>query len=277
MSTGSPNGEFPEYGQENRRLWEVNALWWDDRIGDGNDFQRVLIEPATERLLGLAAGDVVLDVACGAGRFARRMARLGATVVACDYSGKFIERARQRGRSESIEVEYHVLDAGDEQALLALGRGRFDRAVCTMGLMDMPCIDPLMRALAALLKPAGRFVFSVTHPCFHSAGIERFAEMHEQEAGRHVFRSGVKVWAYLTPAARKTEGIIGQPEPQYYFHRPLQTLFEAGFRAGFVIDALAEPGFPAGAGGQGLRWDDMPDIPPVLAARLRLAGRPRPQ
>jgi len=33
-------------------------------------------------------------------------------------------------------------------------------------------------------------------------------------------------------------------EPQLYFHRPLQTLFGAAFDAGFVLDALVEPGFP---------------------------------
>ena len=79
MKTKLQNAEFPEQGDENRRIWDANALWWDDRIGDGNDFQTVLIEPATERLLDVAAGDTILDVACGAGRFARRMVELGAS------------------------------------------------------------------------------------------------------------------------------------------------------------------------------------------------------
>ena len=35
--------------------------WWDDRIGEGDDFQTLLIEPATERLLEIAAGDTILD------------------------------------------------------------------------------------------------------------------------------------------------------------------------------------------------------------------------
>ena len=263
MNTEHHTSEFPEQADENRRIWDANATWWDDQIGDGNAFQEVLIEPATERLLQVRPGDRILDVACGAGRFARCLARVGARVVGIDYSVKFIERARQRSGVEGVEVDYHIMDACDQEALLSLGACEFDRAVCTMALMDMPCVDPLMLSLSKLLKPEGCFVFSVVHPCFHSCAVQRFVEMYEEDAGRHIVKKGVKVWSYLTPEARKTEGIIGQPEPQYYFHRPLHVLLGAGFRAGFVVDALAEPAFPAGATeSAGLRWIDMSEIPP---------------
>ena len=140
-----------------------------------------------------------------------------------------------------------------------------------MALMDMPEIQPLFNALAQLLKPGGAFVFSVCHPCFHSAAIQRFCEMYEEEAGRHVIRTGIKVSAYLAPFAKKTEGIIGQPEPQYYFHRPISVLFNCGFRAGFVVDGIEESSFPRGEKPKaGVRWDDMPDIPPVMVVRMKL-------
>src|SRR5688572_33003955 len=110
MATEPPNREFPEHADDNRRRWDANARWWDDRIGDGNEFQTVLIEPSTERLLDIHAGDVVLDAACGAGRFARRMAALGARVVAFDSSAAFVARPRERTPGDAA-VEYHVLDA----------------------------------------------------------------------------------------------------------------------------------------------------------------------
>ena len=122
------------------------------------------------------------------------------------------------------------------------------------------------------MKPGGAFVFSITHPCFNSAGMQRFAEMYEDDAGRHVIRTGVKVSSYLSPFARKAEGIIGQPEPQYYFHRPICVLLQACFAAGFVADGLEEPGLPRPEKQKaGVRWDDMPEIAPVLAVRMRLA------
>jgi len=269
MTTAQSNSEFPEHADENRRIWDANARWWDDRIGDGNDFQTLLIEPASERLLAISAGDVILDVACGAGRFTRRMAELGARVVAFDHSVKFIERARERTPTDA-RIEYHVLDATRTDAVVSLGAGRFDKAVCTMGLMDMPEITPLLSVLTRMLKPGGSFVFSVTHPCFHSTGVQRFAERYEEEAGRHIIRTGVKVSSYLSPFARKTEGIIGQPEPQWYFHRPIHALFGAGFDAGFVVDGIEEPGLPGSEKRRpSARWDDMPEIPPIMVVRMR--------
>jgi ubiquinone/menaquinone biosynthesis C-methylase UbiE len=241
-------------------------------MGAGNDFQLLLIEPATERLLKVTAGDTILDIACGGGRFARRMAELGARVIAFDHSAEFIACAREQTPAGAA-VEYHVVDAADGEALVSLGSNRFSKAVCTMAIMDMPEIGPLFGALPRMLTPGGSFVFSIVHPCFHSAAIQRFAELYEEEAGRHVVRSGVKVSAYLSPFARKTESIIGQPEPQWFFHRPIAALFQSGFDAGFVIDGIEEPGFPkTGPPQPGVRWHDMPDIPPVMIVRMRLAA-----
>jgi SAM-dependent methyltransferase len=276
MAVMRSKADFPEHVDENRRIWNANARWWDDRIGDGNDFQTLLIEPATERLLDVSAADTILDVACGAGRFARRMASLGARVIGVDTSTEFIARARERTPTDA-SIEYRVLDAADRDSMLSLGAHRFTKAVCTMALMDMPEIAPLFRALSRLLQPDGTFVFSVIHPCFHSATMQRFAEMSEEEPGRHVIRNGVKVSSYLSPSARKTEGIIGQPEPQFLFHRPISLLFQHGFDAGFVVDGFEEPGFPpAEAPKAGVRWHDMPDIPPILVARMKLQS-PGPQ
>lgn len=271
MTSERQNGEFPEHAEENRRIWDLNARWWDDRIGDGNDFQALLIEPATERLLDIHAGDTILDAACGAGRFTRRLAELGARVVAFDYSGEFIARARERTSSDAA-IEYHVLDAANVQAILSLGLKRFNKALCTMAIMDMPEIRPLFGALSRMLIPGGVFVFSVTHPCFHSAAVQRFAEICEEDAGRHIIRSGVKVSSYLSPSARKTEGIVGQPEPQWFFHRPISALFRCGFDAGFVVDGIEEPGFAAATPKPGVRWTDMPDVPPIMVVRMKVVA-----
>jgi len=76
------SGEFPELNEAVREIWNRNADFWNQRMGEGNEFHRVLIGPAQERLLDLRPGESVLDIACGNGQFARRLAGLGAEVLA---------------------------------------------------------------------------------------------------------------------------------------------------------------------------------------------------
>lgn len=271
MTGDEKHGDRAELGDEVRRIWDRNAEWWDDRIGDGNAYQIELIEPAQERLVKIEPGTTVLDVACGAGRFTRRMAELGAHVVAFDFSERFIERAKQRTPAGVTNIEYHVADATDEQQLLAFGKGRFDGAVATMALMNIAEIEPLFRALATLLKPGGWFVFSVMHPCFDTAERRLFMELGEDDQGRMRRRGGVTILKYITPCSALGEGAFGQPEPHHYFYRPLSVLFEAGFESGFAIDGLIEPAFKPGRGdGRSLSTDNIPEIPPILAVRMRL-------
>jgi 2-polyprenyl-3-methyl-5-hydroxy-6-metoxy-1,4-benzoquinol methylase len=259
--------------RETQQIWDANARFWDARFGEGNNFQRLLIGPATERLLALRPGELVLDAACGNGAFSRRMAELGAQVVAFDFSEQFLELARARTAERpdlAGRIEYHQIDATDRAQLLALGSGRFDAAVCTMAVMDMAEIDPLLSAASQLLKPGGRFVFSVTHPCFSTTTMRKVVE-EEDRGGELVTTYAVKISRYITPTTAKGLGMIGQPLPQLYFDRPLSLILGACFAAGFVLDGLEEPVFPEGAdANRPFSWENFREIPPVLVARLIL-------
>src|SRR5688572_1500731 len=87
-----------------RQAWEANAAFWDDRMGEGNDFYRELIAPSVEALLQVQPGQRILDAACGSGIFSRRLAELGASVVAFDIAPRMIERATARSAAYSERV-----------------------------------------------------------------------------------------------------------------------------------------------------------------------------
>lgn len=260
-----------ELTRDSQAIWDQNAAAWDDYMGEGGLLQRELIGPATERLLNVQAGQTVLDIACGNGAFSRRLADLGARVVACDFSAVFLERAKARSVAQTDRIEYRLIDATDEAQLLALGERRFDAAVCTMGLMDMAVIDPLFAALGGLLKPGGHFVFSIMHPCFNN-GNPLLAEQIDTEQSIETSYA-VKVVHYLTPRMAKGWGIVTQPVAQYYFYRPLHLLFGAAFKAGFVLDGLEEPAFKqTHESKRAFGWSNYLEISPVLVVRARLGS-----
>ena len=247
--------------------WNANAGWWDDTVGEGNATQRRILGPATERLLGPVEGLHLLDVACGNGHFARRLADLGARVLALDFSDAFLERARARSASYHDRIEYRHLDATNASELRALGPSSFDGAVCTMALMDMTETRPLFQALAELLRPGAAFVFSVTHPAFNHTGATRGLEEIEGPNGLEE-RPYVRIDRYRTGGPGLGTGIIGQPVGHWYFERTLTELLAPAFASGFIVDAFEElptpPDMPAA---RPLAWSKFPEIPPFLIAR----------
>ena len=156
--------------RESRDYWEATAASLDERPGEGDGDHHSLVFSTIDGLLAPNAGEHILEIACGNGELARRMARLGASVVATDFAETFIAQARKHPLPAASRVEFRVVDATSELELRALGRHVFDAAVCNMSLMDMAEIEPLFWALARLLKPGGRFVFTIMHPCFNHDG-----------------------------------------------------------------------------------------------------------
>ncbi len=273
--TAENTPQSAELHEETRSIWNQIANFWDDRMRDGNDFQRILVGPASERLLNLQPGENVLEIGCGNGVFARRMAQLGASIVATDFSTQLLERAQARTTEHTDLIEYRLVDATHEDEIVALGLKRFDAVVSNMAIMDMSEIDPLMRGVRQVLKPGGRFVFSLMHPCFNNMGTTLCVEESDNN-GEISTTYSIKIARYLHLTYQKGVGMIGQPTPQYYFHRPLHALFNSCFRAGFAIDGLEEPAFNSPHDGsktnRSLSWKSYNEIPPVLVARLRIPG-----
>jgi len=256
--------------QFTKDAWEANAEAWDSKMGnEGNDFFNLLCWPVLASFLDVQPDSNILDIACGNGLTSRRLAALGANVTAFDFSANLIEKAKERSNPEE-RLTYHVVDATNEEQLLALGERKFDSALSNMALFDIADIETLFRTLPKLLKPNGIFTFSLCHPAFNNSSSTHLAE--EWDDGRINTRYAVKISRYMTPYHSEGLALRGQPKPQLYFERPIQYYMKLGFQNGFVADGFEERAFPPEhPQSNPLSWGGkFSEIPPVLVMRMRL-------
>jgi hypothetical protein len=109
-------------------------------------------------------------------------------------------------------------------------------------------------------------VFSVPHPCFNTNGTTMLAE-RDDYIGEGQVDYSVRVRQYKSLGPQKGIGIVGQPEPHYYFHRSLAELLGACFAAGWTLTGIEEPAFTGGLEDGAVRWQNLPEIPPIIVAR----------
>lgn len=252
---------------EVKNIWNANAEFWDSKMGEGNDFHKTLIEPMQLKLMNIKAGQEILDIACGNGQFARKMVELGVNVTAIDFSDEFIAIAKSKG---THDIKYQVIDATSAIDLKKLTGNTFDSIVCTMALMDMENIEVLINHLPKVLKKEGVFVFSILHPCFNS-GENILAHERDDLGGEVRSKYYVKICDYLIEKRNLGIGMMGQPTPQYYFHRPVSTTLKYFFENGFVLDAYEEPSFVNIENSNSIRKNAYKYIPPALICRLRIS------
>ena len=202
MERQGSSHEFPQFNDDVRAAWDTNADFWNERMGEGNSFHNTLVRPTQEKLLALQPGEEVLDIACGNGHFARQMAAFGARITGIDIAPRQIENAIAASTTYGDQLKFIVADATDETMLAQFAARRFDAISCGMAIMDMAEIEPLASTVAKLLKPGGRFVFTVMHPAFNSPnGLSRVAERVEHEDGTIVDTLAVKISHYIMPTA----------------------------------------------------------------------------
>ena len=97
----------------------------------------------------------VLDVGCGLGTNALRLAALGYRVLGMDVSPTAIARAQARAHADGLDCDFRCAD------ILATGCGRFDVAFdrgCLHGFADPAGRSAFVAAVAAALPPGGLWI-----------------------------------------------------------------------------------------------------------------------
>jgi 2-polyprenyl-3-methyl-5-hydroxy-6-metoxy-1,4-benzoquinol methylase len=109
---------------------------------------------------GLAAGERVLDVGCGMGRYTFALADRGLAVEGLDLSEALLERLREFD-SGRYNIPLHCADVLDPPDEL---HGRFDAVVGFFTLHHLHDLTGCLRAMRSLVRPEGRVVFLEPNP-----------------------------------------------------------------------------------------------------------------
>jgi SAM-dependent methyltransferase len=155
----------------NRRWWDREADAYQSEHGEFLGAMRFVwcpegLDEANARLLGDVAGRRVLEVGCGAAQCARWLRRQGADVVGVDISWRQLQHARRLDEVSGTSVPVVL---GDAQRL-PFRDEVFDVACSAYGALPFVADSAaVLREVARVVRPGGRWVFSTSHPirwCF---------------------------------------------------------------------------------------------------------------
>lgn len=196
------------------------------------------------RLLALEAGTTVLDLACGHGRIANRLAALGARVTGLDVTPLFVEQARAEASAAQLKVDYVEGDMRE----LPWPDESFDRVVSwftSFGYFSDEENRGVLREARRVLRPGGRLLIENNNL---AEVLPRWLPSVVVERGDDFVVDRVE-FDPVTSRAR-TERIVvrdGQPRRSVFSVRMFlapelkQWLLAAGFDAVEFIDRQGEP------------------------------------
>ena len=230
------------------REWDAASKPWADFVRMRKDYFRdEMNNPATLRMVGNVKDKQLLDLSCGEGYNTRILAKKGARVIGVDFSREMIKLARQREKRDRLSIKYYVSDAAD---LKEFESECFDVVTCFMALMDIERYEDAISQVGRVLKKNGRFVFSITHPCFEygdTVSGEPIAEWKYDEEKENAAQSRtghLEVRRYFGIAKCEVswnmERLV-KPFQTTSFHRTLTDYFRALHKNGFVVTRLVEP------------------------------------
>jgi SAM-dependent methyltransferase len=218
-----------------RRSWDD---WADGYQAEHGDFLRDAgfvwcpegVDEAEVRLLGDVAGRDVLEVGCGAAQCSRWLLTQGARPTGIDLSARQLQHSRRIDEETGLRVPVALADA----VALPFSNDTFDVACSAFGAIPFAAdTATLMREVARVLRPGGHWVFAVNHP---------FTWVFPDDPGPAGLVARSSYWDRRPYVERDEAGVATYVQ----HHRTLGDRIRELVAAGFVLDDLVEPEWPAG-------------------------------
>ena len=258
--------------------WAENARAWV-RYVDHDPHRTALLDDAVRRVTQGVRSEAWLDAGCGEGRLARTLAARGARVLGVDVAPGLIAAARRRARARPAAERARLhFETGDLGARGLLDPGALDGVLCVLALMHVARERPVLAAWARALRPGGRLVLVLPHPCFMGPETTWAATLPQVPRGAPSL-DHLRVASYPGRGRQTFRFSPAFPATTVNHHRSLATL-SAGLAAhGFLTRRLFEPR-PSGGGprphaGADPAWEARRRIPFFLVwEAVRAGGAP---
>lgn len=212
------------------RSWNAMGEEWL-ALAQSGESRNKFIMPWMLRYMGNVEGLRILDLGCGEGGYARRLAAAGAQVTAVDCSEAAIRYAQQEAARQGLEIGHHLRNSND---LFGLADASFDVVLCSMMLMDCEDLEGTLGEVARVLAPGGRLFASMLHPCFdgnHEYGIGRQGIGPTREV---VVKNYFEPRTWEAPLPQGTISVVWR-------HRTLSEYAKAFLGVGLTIVDMNEP------------------------------------
>lgn len=176
---------------------------WENIPGAYHEAFGSLTHQAIDALLDavrVKRGSNFLDIACGPGYVAAAAAKRGATVLGVDFSDAMIAQARKLYPG----IEFREGDAEE----LPFGSGLFEAAAMNFGILHLARPHAAITEAYRVLRPGGRFAFSVWAPPEETIGfgiVLHAVELHGEP--RVELPEGPPFFRYSEPRECK-EGLL---------------------------------------------------------------------
>ncbi len=213
--------------------WGKVSEWYHELLSSGDTYQEKVILPNLLRIANFKKNERVLDVACGEGYFTRAFAKTGVQMTGADISPELITFAKKLSSQTSF------FTASIARLFFARDNS-FDAALCVLGLQNIEHIKEGIVEVSRVLKPGGRFIAVLNHPCFRipkrsSWGFDDEKHIQYRRIDGYLSESRASIDVYPGKTARGEK-----PSVTYSFHRPLQVYLKAFFAAGFSLTRFEE-------------------------------------
>lgn len=143
--------------EQMRAGWDRFSAAYDEAI---TPFSTQVAEGAL-RITGVETGMKLLDIAAGGGALSIPAARLGADVLAADYSPVMVERLKRKAQEHGLSnLEARVMDG----TALELDDESFDMACSQWGIMLFPNRHQGLLEMARVTRQGGKGVMVVFGP-----------------------------------------------------------------------------------------------------------------